>query len=83
MYDHAWIGLIIMAMKMSDHCGVIVMFNVKDMTLESINDSIFCLTYTLNVAPLAFQAIYEIVALTCAFGNSVVGCVVVEVCYLP
>ena len=61
MYDHAWIGLIIVAMKVSGHCGVIIMFNVKDMTLESFNDSVFCLTYILNVAPLAFQAIYEIV----------------------
>ena len=43
----------------------------------------FCLTYILTVAPLAFQAIYEIVALACAFGDSVVGCVVVEVYYLP
>ena len=41
MYDHAWIGLILVAMKMSSHCCVIVMFNVKDMTLESINDSVF------------------------------------------
>ena len=63
MYDHAWIGLIIVAMKISGHYGVIVMFNVKDMTLESINDFVFCLTYILNVAPFAFQAIYEIVAL--------------------
>ena len=81
MYDHAWIGLIIMAIKMSSHCSVIVMFDVKDMTLESINDSIFCLTYILNVSPSAFQTIYEIVALACAFGNSVVGCVVVEIRY--
>ena len=43
----------------------------------------FCLTYILNVAPSAFQTIYEIVTLACAFGNSVVGCVVVEICYLP
>ena len=83
MYDHAWIGLIIVALKMSSYCSVIVMFDVKDMTLESINDSIFCLTYILNVALSAFQAIYEIVALACVFGNSVVGCIVVEICYLP
>ena len=30
-----------MAMKMSSYCSVIIMFDVKDMTLESINDSIF------------------------------------------
>ena len=83
MYDHAWTGLIIVPMKVSGHCGAIVMFNVKDMTLESINDSVFCLTYIINVAPIAFQAIYEIVALACAFSNSLVGCVVVEVSYLP
>ena len=72
MYDQAWIGLIIVAMKMSSYYSIIVMFDVKDMTFESINDSIFCLTYIPNVAPFAFQAIYEIVTLACAFGNGVV-----------
>ena len=83
MYDHAWIGLIMVAMEMSGHCSFIVMFNVKDMTLESVSDSVFCLTYILNVAPFTFQAINEIVALACAFGDSVVGCIIAEVNYLP
>ena len=48
------------------HCGcesvlllfVVIVFNVKHVTLESINDSIFCLFYIFDVAPVAFQAVY-------------------------
>ena len=65
MYDQAWIALIIVAMKMSCHCSIIVMFDIKDMTLESVNDSILCLAYIFDVAPFTFQAINEIVALVC------------------
>ena len=83
MYGDAWIGLIMVAMEISGHCSIIVMFNVKKMTMESVNDSVFCLTYILNVAPFIFQAINEIVALACAFSDSVVGCIIAEVNYLP
>ena len=83
MHDHAWIGLIIVAMEMSSHCSIIVMFDVKNMTSESVNDSIFCLAYILNVAPFTFQAIDKIIALACAFSDSVVGCIIVEVGYFP
>ena len=74
---------ITVALEMSSHCGIIVMFNVKYMTLESINDSIFCLTYILYVVAFALQTIYEIVTLACAFSYFVVGCIIVEICYLP
>ena len=38
--------MIIVAVKMSSHCDVSIVFDVKDMTLESINDSVFvCPTY--------------------------------------
>ena len=40
--------MIIMAVKMSSHCGVAIVFDVKDMTLESINDSVFSLSYIPN-----------------------------------
>ena len=33
--------MVIVAVKMSCHCGVIIVFGVKYMTLESICDSIF------------------------------------------
>ena len=46
MYDHTGIGLISVAMKMSGHCGIIIVFDVKNMTLEFIHDSILvCPTY--------------------------------------
>ena len=83
MYDHARIALIIGPNKVSGHCCVIVMFDVKDMTLESVNDSIFCLTYILNMAPFTFQAINEIIALACAFGHGIVGCIVIEIRHFP
>ena len=71
MYDHAWISLIIVTMEMPSHCGVIIVFDVKYVNLESINDSIFCLTYILNMAPSALQTVYKIVTLACAFSYSV------------
>ena len=37
MYDHARIALIIVVKEMPSHCCVIVMFNVINMTLESVN----------------------------------------------
>ena len=83
MSDHARIALIFVAKKMSSHCCVIVMFDVINMTLESVYDSIPCLSYIFDVATLAFQAIYEIVALAGAFGNDIVGCVVIKVGYSP
>ena len=83
MYDHAWIAVIIVAVKMSCHCGIIVMFDVKDMTLESVNDSILCLAYLFNVAPFTFQAINEVVALACALCDSVVCCIIIEIGYFP
>ena len=83
MYDHARIALIIVAKKMSSHCCVIVIFDVISMTLESANDSIPCLSYIFDMATLAFQAIYEIVALAGAFGDGIVDCVVIKVGHFP
>ena len=54
MYGHTGIGMIIVAVKMSSHCGIAIVFNVKDVTLESIDDSVFSLSYILYVAPVAF-----------------------------
>ena len=76
MYDHARIALIIVTEKVSSHCSVIIVFDVIDMTLKSINDSIFCLAYIFDVAPITFQSIYKIVALACALGDSFVGSIV-------
>ena len=67
MYDHTRICLITVALKVSSHCSIVIMFNVKYMTLESINDPVICLTYILYVAPFAFQTVYEIFTLACTF----------------
>ena len=40
------------ALKVSCHCGAVIVFNVKYVTLESINDSISCLYYIFNMASL-------------------------------
>ena len=46
MYSHSWIQLILVAVKVSCHCCVIIVFDVKNVTLESVNDSNFsCPTY--------------------------------------
>ena len=58
MYDDAGIGLIIVTVEMPSHCSVIIVFDIKDMTLESINDSIFVLpTYILDILNMAPSAL--------------------------
>ena len=42
MYDHTRICLITVALKVSGHCSIVIVFNVKYMTLESINGPVFC-----------------------------------------
>ena len=66
-----------MAIKVSCHCGIIIVFDVKYVTLESIDDSIPCLSCIFDVAPVAFQAVYEVIALAGTFGYCVLGCVIV------
>ena len=83
MYDHTRISLIFVVMKMSGHCCIVIVFDVKDVTLESIHNSIFGLSYIFYMVPVAFQTIYKIVTLASAFGNCIVGCIIVQVFYLP
>ena len=68
--------MIIVASKVSYHCGVVIVFDVKYMTLECIYDSVFCLPYIFDVAPITFQAIYNIITLASAFSHCVVGFIV-------
>ena len=77
MYGHIRIQIVIVATKVSCHCGVVIVFDVKYMTLESIYDSVFCLPYIFSVAPIAFQAIYQVIALASAFSDCIVGFIVV------
>ena len=65
--------MITVAVKVSCYCGVIVVFDDKYVTLESINDSIFCLSYIFDMAPVTFQAIYQIITLASALSYYVVG----------
>ena len=83
MYDHTRISLIFVAMKMSGHCCIVIVFDVNDVTLESIHDSVFGLPYIFYMAPVAFQTVYKIVTLACAFGNCIVGCIIVQVFIFP
>ena len=80
---HTRICLITVALKTSSHCSIVSVFDVKYMTLESINNPVFGLTYILYVAPSALQTVYEIVTLACAFSYCVVDCIIVELCYFP
>ena len=61
-----WIQLFFVVVKVSCHCGMISVFDVKNMTLESINVSVFCLTYIFNMPPVAFQTVYMVIALVSA-----------------
>ena len=53
-----------MAVKVPCHCGIVSVFNVKNVTLESISDSVCGLINIFNVAPIAFQTVYKVIALT-------------------
>ena len=55
-----------MAVKVPCHCGIVTVFDVKNMILVSINDSVFCLTYIFFMAPVAFQTMYKVVTLASA-----------------
>ena len=83
MYNHTGISVIIVTIKMSSHCAFVIVFDVKYRTLKSINDSVFGLTHILYVASVALQTIYKIVTLACAFGNCILGCIVIQICYFP
>ena len=83
MYDHTRICLITVTMKMSSHCSIVIVFDVKHVTLESINNPVFCLTYILYVALSALQTVHKIVSLACFFCYFIVGCIIVAICYLP
>ena len=41
VYSHSRIQLIFVAIKVSCHCGIVSVFDVKNVILESINDSVF------------------------------------------
>ena len=69
--------MVIVAVKISCHCGVIIVFDVKYMALESIQYSIFHFSYIFNMAPVSFQAIYQVITLTSAFSDCVVGFIIV------
>ena len=75
--------MITVAVKMPSHYGIAIVFDVKDVTLECINDSVFRLSCILYLAPVEFKTIYEIVTLACAFGHCVVGCMIVQVYDFP
>ena len=49
------------------------MFNVKNVTLESIIDSISSMYHIVNVAPITFQAINKVIAFPGAITNGIVG----------
>ena len=53
------------------------MIYVKDVTMESVNDSIFSLSGIFNVAPIPFQAINEITVLTFAVHNRAISLIIV------
>ena len=76
MYSHTGIQLVHVAIEVSCHCCVIIVFDVKNVTLESINDSVFGLSYILDVTPVAFKTIYKTVTLGSAFSGCTVGFIV-------
>ena len=77
MYGHVWVYFIIVASKVSCHCSVQIVFNVKSVTLESIYYSVFSLTYIFDMAPIAFNTIDQIVTLAGVLSGCIVSFVIV------
>ena len=50
--------MIFVASKVSGHCGVVIVFYVKDMTLESVYDSVLSVSYIFCMEPAAFYTMY-------------------------
>ena len=65
------------------HCCVGHVFDVKNVTLESFSNSVPSLSYIFAVTPIAFQAINEIIALTCAVSFISSSFVVMCICEGP
>ena len=55
VYSHSEIQFILVAVKVSCHCCIVIVFNVKNVTLESVYGSIFSLSYIFDLALFAFQ----------------------------
>ena len=83
MYCHIWVIMILVASKVSSHCGGVIVFNVKYMTLESIYDSISSLSYIFCLAPVAFYTIDQIIVLVGAILHCIIGFVVECIPYFP
>ena len=75
--------MIFVASKVSGYCGVMIVFDVKYMTLESVYDSIPSLSYIFSLAPIALYIIYQIVALASAISHCIVVLVVECIFYFP
>ena len=76
MYGHVWVKYVTVASRVSCHCGIQVVFYVKQVTLEPIYDSVFSLTNIFDVAPIAFNAVNQIVTLTGALSHCVIDFIV-------
>ena len=75
--------MILVASKVSSHCSVVIVFDVKYMTLESIYDSVSSLSYIFCLTPVAFYTIDQIIVLAGAILHRIVGLVVECIPYLP
>ena len=65
--------MVTVAGKVPCHYGVVSVFYVKDMALEPVNDSISSFSHILDVVPITFQTINEIIALKGTIPRGVVG----------
>ena len=83
MYSHSRIQLILVAVKASCRCCIVMVFNIKNVTLESIYNSIFSLSYIFDLALVAFQTINKIVTLTTAICNCIEGFVTAQIFNFP
>ena len=75
--------MILVASKVSSHCSIVIVFNVKYMTLESVYDPISSLSYIFCLAPVALYAIDQIIVLAGTILHCIVGLVVKCIFYFP
>ena len=65
--------MVVVSDEVPSYCGVGNTLNVKNVTLESVNDHVSSLSHIFDVAPIAFQAKIKVVTLADAIPDGIMG----------
>ena len=69
MYSHPRVNCVLMTGNVPSPCGVGLVFHIKHITFESVNDPRFSLFNMFGIATVTFQAINQITTLASAMAS--------------